>query len=54
MDTHLSTPAPDLHCAAGCHQSPRFPLPLSLLLQDELQFFMEQLPLSLQGTQMEA
>lgn len=53
MGTHLSTPAPDLHGAAGSHLGPRLPLLLALLLQDQLQFLMEQLPLSLWGTEME-
>lgn len=54
MHTHLSTPAPDLHGAAGSHLGPKLLLPLSFLLQDQLQFCMEQLPLSLRGTGMEA
>lgn len=55
MGTHLSTPTPDLHGAgaAGSHLGPRLLLPLSLLLQDQLQFCMEQLPLGLWRTEME-
>ena len=49
LGAHLSTPAPGLHGAAGSHLGPRLLLPLSLLLQDQFQFCMEQLPLSLQG-----
>ena len=55
--THLSTPAPGLHGAAGSPLGPRLlRFPLSLLLQDQLQFCMEQLPLSLwgQGCRLEA
>lgn len=53
MGAHLSTPAPDLHGAARSHLGPRLLPPLSLLLQDQLQFCMEQLPLSLRGTEVE-
>lgn len=54
VGAHLSTPAPDLHGTAGRHLGPGLLLPLSLLLQDQLQFLMEQLPLSLWRTGMDA
>lgn len=54
VGAHLGAPAPGLHGAAGSRVGPGRLLPLSLLLQDQLQFCMEQLPLCLRGAGMEA